>query len=67
MPRLTLDDMRMRCAEDDVDGLRMRRENLGEGIDDILDALVCDSSPKVRITLFPSRPRRALLPPSAGT
>ena len=35
-----LDDMRVRRTEHDVDRLRMIRENPGERIDDILDALV---------------------------
>jgi hypothetical protein len=36
----TLDDMRMRGTEHDVDRLGMSPENLRESIDDLLDALV---------------------------
>jgi len=36
----TLDDMRMRRTEHDLDRVGMSRENLGERIHDVLDALV---------------------------
>ena len=43
---LTLDDMGMRRAEHDVDGLGMNGEDRGQRIDDVLDALVWRQQPE---------------------